>query len=220
TVCAPASGATFAVGATTVTCTASDAASPANTGTCSFTVTVVDNQPPGANCPANITQNTDANACSAVVTYSIPAPTDNCPGATTVCVPASGATFAVGATTVTCTASDAASPANTGTCSFTVTVVDNQPPADNCPAKITQNPDANACSAVVTYSIPAPTDNCPGATTVCVPASGATFAVGAAARRVRAEDAARPANTGTSSFTVTVEDNQPPTANCPANITR
>src|SRR5204862_410275 len=114
--------------------------------------------------------------------YVIPAPTDNCPGATTACVPASGAFFLVGVTTVTCTATDAS--LHTSTCTFTVTVVDNENPVVNCPANITVNSSAGDdalagdCHARVSYVIPAPTDNCPGATTACVPASGAFFLVG------------------------------------------
>ena len=70
-------------------------------------------------CPATITK-TATSSAGAVVTYATPTATDNCSGATVSCVPASGTTFAIGATTVTCTARDAAN--NTSTCAFTVTV--------------------------------------------------------------------------------------------------
>jgi hypothetical protein len=46
--------------------------------------------------------------------------TDNCPGVTTVCTPAAGSVFAVGTTSVTCTATDTSG--NTASCSFAVTV--------------------------------------------------------------------------------------------------
>ncbi len=51
--------------------------SAGNINTCSFTVTV-DNAPPTISCPSDINVNTDANACTAVV--SVPTPTfdDNC----------------------------------------------------------------------------------------------------------------------------------------------
>jgi len=90
---------------------------------CSFTVTVNDTQPPVITCPGNITAVT-AVACppasSTTVTFTTPTASDNCPGVTVVCSPPSGSTFAVGTTTVTCTATDATN--NTATCSFTVTV--------------------------------------------------------------------------------------------------
>jgi CSLREA domain-containing protein len=61
------------------------------------------------------------SASGAVVTYSLPAGTDEQGGAAGVaCLPASGSTFAVGSTTVTCTATDAVG--HTGTRIFQVLV--------------------------------------------------------------------------------------------------
>ncbi len=88
-------------------------------------VTVADTTLPVVNCPADISA-LASSASGAVVTFEATA-SDNCGQAAVECVPASGGTFAVGATTVTCTATDTAG--NRGTCSFTVTVrTDNQPP--------------------------------------------------------------------------------------------
>jgi hypothetical protein len=104
----------FPVGTTTVTCSIVSGAS------CSFNVTVKDTQPPSVACPANIVVKTATNAdrC-AVATYTVPA-SDNCPNVTVGCSPPSGTCFPLGATTVTCTATDASG--NSATCSFTVTV--------------------------------------------------------------------------------------------------
>jgi hypothetical protein len=68
-------------------------------------------------------------ATSAVVTYATPTATDAIDGPVAVtCVPASGSSFGVGATAVTCTAKDTAG--NTATAGFTVTVVrDAAPPS-------------------------------------------------------------------------------------------
>jgi len=55
--CTPASGSTFAFGATTVTCTAVDA--HGNKGSRSFTVNVVDTTPPTITASANVTVNAD-----------------------------------------------------------------------------------------------------------------------------------------------------------------
>lgn len=116
--CNPPSGSAFQKGTTTVNCTATDTAG--NSSACSFTMTVVDNQAPQINCPANITVNTDAGVCSAVVTYSAPSVSDNCSGGAPVCSPPSSSTFPVGTTTVSCTATDSAN--LTSSCSFTITV--------------------------------------------------------------------------------------------------
>ena len=104
-----ANGATFPVGVTTVTYTATDASS--NTFSASFTVTVTDNEAPTIdNLPANIAVNTDAGVCGADVTWVEPTSADNCTGSTIAQTAglANGATFPVGATTITYTATDAA----------------------------------------------------------------------------------------------------------------
>src|SRR5204862_3104832 len=136
----------FPVPPTSPTLRSSDPAG--NTAACSFTVTVPDAQPPVIVCPANITQNSDTNACGAIVSYTAPVGADSCPGSSTVQTAglASGSLFPVGVTTNTFVVSDAAG--NTAACSFTVTVLDNQPPAIVCPANITQNSDTNACGAI------------------------------------------------------------------------
>jgi hypothetical protein len=102
--CSPASGSTFALGTTLVQCTATDAHS--NVGRGSFNVTVQDTTPPDLTVPADKTVEA-TSASGAVVTYTTSA-TDLVDGPVTpVCAPASGATFALGTTTVQCTATDA-----------------------------------------------------------------------------------------------------------------
>src|SRR5262249_41521938 len=149
----------------------------------------------------------------AAVTFTASA-TDNCPGVTSACTPASGFTFPKGTTTVTCTATDTSS--NMTSCSFTVTVGDTQPPTLTCPANITRNNDPGVCTAVVTYAAPVAADNCPGVgTPVCTPASGSTFAHGTTTVSCAVMDAS--GNSNACSFTVTVNDNQGPTLTCPAS---
>src|SRR5205823_4138584 len=140
-----ASGSLFPLGVTTNSFVVSDAAG--NTAACSFTVTVLDNQAPVIVCPADISEDTDANACGAIVSYTAPVGTDSCPGSSTAQTAglASGSLFPLGVTTNTFVVSDAAG--NTAACSFTVTVLDNQAPVIVCPADITQNTDTNACGA-------------------------------------------------------------------------
>jgi endonuclease G len=115
--CLPSSGATFPVGTTTVNCSATDAHQNMRTG--SFLVTIGDTTPPVLTLPANITTKATGPA-GAVVTYTASA-SDLVSGAVPVtCSPASGSTFAVGVTTVHCSAMDARN--NTASGSFTVTV--------------------------------------------------------------------------------------------------
>jgi CSLREA domain-containing protein len=111
----------FGLGTHTVVLTVID--THAAMSSCTATVTVVDTTPPTITCPANIIiQTTNAGNTSVVVNYPLPTASDNCGAVTVVCSPPSGASFPLGITTVTCTATDGAG--NTASCSFTVTVFD------------------------------------------------------------------------------------------------
>ena len=80
-----------------------------------------------------------------------------------------------------------------------------------CPANITQSNDPNQCGAVVTYPAPTTTGTC--GTVTCSPPSGSFFSKGTTT--VTCMTTAGPS----CSFTVTVNDTQPPTVTCPANQT-
>jgi virginiamycin B lyase len=118
--CVPASGSTFPIGTSTVTCTATDKAG--NSASKSFHVTVtsvVDTVAPVISVPADIPV-AAASGAGAAVSYTVSA-NDSVDGPTPVsCVPASGSTFPVGTSTVTCTATDKAG--NSASKSFNVTV--------------------------------------------------------------------------------------------------
>jgi hypothetical protein len=81
-----------------------------------------------------------------------------------------------------------------------------------CPANITQANDPNQCGAVVNYPPPTPVGSDCG-TITCSPASGSFFPVGATT--VTCTSTAGP----TCTFTVTVQDTQPPVITCPTNVT-
>jgi hypothetical protein len=193
--CSPPSGSFFPVGDTTVTCTS--AAGPS----CSFLVTVNDTELPAVTCPANITTSNDPGLCSAVVTYVATA-TDNCPGVSVLCLPASGSSFPVGTTTVDCWAVDASS--NVSVCSFTVTVNDTEAPVITCPPSQTACATPGSMGTVVSYPAPTATDNCSGVTVACVPPSGSTIPPGTTTVTCTATDAS--GNTATCSFTIDVFD--------------
>ncbi|SFS52759.1 FG-GAP-like repeat-containing protein [Marininema halotolerans] len=106
---------------TSVTCTATSNVNPTNTEACTFTVTVIDTEPPVLSGLNDIEIEANNNI-GTIVTYVDPTATDNCPGTITItCSPLSGSFFPVGSTTVTCTASDSNGNASTG--SFIVTVI-------------------------------------------------------------------------------------------------
>ncbi|MBZ5560498.1 MAG: Ig-like domain repeat protein [Acidobacteriia bacterium] len=91
------------------------------------TIVIADATPPVLTAaPADITAEATSPS-GAIVTYTPPTATDAVDGPVPVtCVPASGSTFPLGATTVVCSATDAGG--NTASESFTVTVVDTTPP--------------------------------------------------------------------------------------------
>ena len=217
--CAPASGSTFPVGTTTVTCSVTDA--HGNTGSASFSVTVSisDTTAPVLNLPGDITTTTETSGGKAV-TYSATA-TDNVDGAITPsCSPASGSTFPVGTTTVGCTATDSHGNSTSGSFHVTVNLVDTTAPVLTVPADITVTT-GKPGGVVVTYSASA-TDNLDGPITpTCSPASGATFPAGATTVTCTATDAH--SNTAQKSFTVTVvfSDTTAPTlTGVPASLKR
>lgn len=208
--CTPSSGSTFPLGQTNVTCIGVDSAGLADT--CSFTVTVVDTEPPGITCPADTTVSTAEGQFGTVVSYEVEA-SDNCAEVSTHCEPASGSFFAVGNNTVMCIATDASG--NKDTCQFEVFVQDNQPPTALCPADTAVAATPGECGATVGFEFDV-TDNCPGATVTAEPPSGSYFDVGENPVTVVATDIM--GNTDTCIFTVTVYDDQLPVALCGGDI--
>jgi HYR domain-containing protein len=124
-VCAPLSGATFPLGPTVVSCTATDSSGNSSNGT--FTVMVVDTTTPVmSNVPANIPREaTGPNGAAA--TWTSPTALDTVDGAVSVaCLPQTGSVFALGPTTVTCSAADHSG--NSTSATFTVMVRDTTAP--------------------------------------------------------------------------------------------
>lgn len=111
------SGDVFALGSTVVTCSSTD--THGNTGTDTFEITVTDTTAPSLSLPADISR-AATSAAGAVVTYTASATDLVDPSVSTGCIPESGSTFGPGATTVSCSATDAVG--NTAVGSFKVTV--------------------------------------------------------------------------------------------------
>lgn len=196
--CDFASGATFPLGTTTVTCSATDNAG--NTGSSAFDITVQDTTAPSIAPHANVTEEATGPS-GAAVAYLNPSATDLVDGAVAVsCAPPSGSVFGLGTATVTCSATDAAG--NTATSNFGVTVQDTTPPAIDSHADVNAIA-TSASGAVVSYTLPSASDLVDGPVTVtCLPASGGTFAVGTTAVNCSATDSHN--NTGHSTFNVIV----------------
>lgn len=208
--CAPVSGSFFPLGATTVTCTASDVDDIVIR---TFTITVNDTQPPTITSPANLTF-TASDPAGSTVTYAAPIISDNAPGVSADCTPASGSVFPIGINTVTCTATDGT--LNTATATFTVTVLDGVRPTMVAPANIIVSLNSGS-SVAVTWAPPVVSDNRPGVgAPTCIPVSGSAFGIGATTINCSVADAQ--ANSTNASFTVTVLDGVAPVIVVPADI--
>lgn len=196
----PPSGSFFNIGTTPVEVIAIDTAGQADT--CYFNVTVTDNEPPAAICPADTTVDNDTGECGAVVEFTVSA-TNNCPGATVSANPASGSLFPVGVTGVEVVTTDSSGLADT--CYFNVTVTDNEPPVAICPEDINQPADPGETGSLVEFTISS-TDNCPGQTVAATPPSGSFFSIGQTPVEVIATDAVGLADTCQFQVTVTGDD--------------
>jgi hypothetical protein len=211
-ICTPPSGSLFPLGETMVNCV-DGAGDPAG----SFKVTVVDTTPPALSLPDPITAEATGPQ-GASVSFSVTATDAVDPAPTVTCDHASGDTFPLGGTTVTCTASDHSgntSPPG----SFGISVVDTTPPVVTPPADVsveTEDPSGRT----VTYPDGTATDAVSGSLPVtCSPPSGSHFDVGTTDVPCSATDGA--GNKGTASFKVTVVlvDRTPPVLTVPGPIT-
>lgn len=197
--CSPASGSTFAIGVTTVQCSATD--SRHNTSSDSFDVSVyAPAPPPPPTLPSDMTREaTGPNG--AVVTYSVNGSgtgddENGRPSTTVTCSPASGSTFPLGTTTVQCSG---------GT--FKITVVDTTAPSLQLPGSITKQATSSS-GATVTFVATA-SDLVDGSVlVVCLPPSGSTFAIGTTVVACTATDAHN--NSANDTFQVTVTEQQQP----------
>ncbi|XP_033122073.1 hyalin-like [Anneissia japonica] len=150
------SGDPLSLGVYTVGYTATDC--NGNVGYCQFTVEVKDCEPPNLECPPNQNVTGDEN-CLANVTWTAPNVTDNSGDSfTPVCDYISGSIFVDVSTVVTCNATDNYD--NTGNCTFTITIYDDEDPVINCPADIEVCAETGSMAASVTWEPINATDNC------------------------------------------------------------
>ncbi|MBK6775492.1 MAG: HYR domain-containing protein [Flavobacteriales bacterium] len=153
-------------------------------------LTIGVDQVPQIVCPSNISTTTEPGFCTAVINYAVPVGTDDCPGAITSLFSGlgSGSSFPKGSSTVTYQVTDIDN--NTTTCSFTVSVLDNEDPTIVCPPDISVNSDPGQCGAVVNYPAPVGSDNCAGAVTTLLGGlpPGSMFPVGSTTVSYRVTD--------------------------------
>ena len=210
--CVPASGTPFALGTTTVTCTATD--DHGNSVSQTFDVVVQDTTPPEVTAPSDLPPMEASSPAGATVTYPAPTATDLVDGGVPVfCVPFSGATFALGDTTVTCTAVDNAG--NSASQTFVVEVRDTSPPVVFVSDTTVEA--SSPTGTTVTWPAPEAIDLVDGSVPVdCDRPSGAPFALGNTTVTCTATDSA--GNLASQPFVVRVLDTTPPEVTVPSAI--
>jgi uncharacterized protein YjdB len=148
------------VGTTTVSHEATDTAG--NKTSCSFTVTVNEDadasDPVISSCPTDITVSNDPGDCSAAVTWTAPTASDNSGSVDFISNFEPGAVFPVGTTEVTYIATDAAG--NQVTCSFDVTVADDELPVIGSVSDISVTVPSGQTVTSVSVPQPSVSDNC------------------------------------------------------------
>ena len=202
---------------------------------CAVTILLVDDEDPTIACPADVTINTLSSDCSALHYWTQPTDVgDNCASDESLLStrvleavdeqgnivpvvpigPTAFANFPLGVTTVTYTVTDECG--NTGTCSFTVTVVDLIPPKFvNCPttASVSLTYQAGQCGAIASWTPPTYSDNCFCLGVISNYNPGSFFPVGTTKVTYQIQDVngnwAVPC-----SFDVVVEDVEDPTIAC------
>ena len=190
---------------------------------------------PDLECPGDISTYTDINHCSAFIAGELDPYFDagevvnltwEMEGTMTDASPARGIhligdyTFDEGTTIITYTATGAGG--RTTSCTFTVTISDNQVPRlAGMPGNITVAADDGFCSAHVNWRLPTASDNCSSPYFIRIEGShrpGDEFPVGSTRVYYRAIDAMGNESLP-QSFVVTVEDKQPPVLTLPPDIT-
>jgi hypothetical protein len=201
--CSPASGSTFGIGTTRVTCSASDGSDNKETG--GFDVVVTDQSRPLVNVPRTVRERaTSGNG--ATVNFTVSA-VDRVSGAlSAVCTPSSGSVFPLGSTSVTCKATDSAG--LTGEGSFSVVVYDDGAPSLATPNDLTvEATSRNGATAGFTVAANDAIDGRIDAT--CSPASGSAFPIGSTTVTCSASDKSGNA-AGPVSFKVNIVDTKGP----------
>lgn len=210
------SGGNFPVGTTVNSFSVSQGT---QTATCSFTVTVSDNQQPSVTCPGTQSINLNGSCQATMPDYrSMANASDNCTSNPNKSQsPSPGATVSgTGNQTVTITATDGAG--NTQNCTFTLTKVDVTDPTISCPATQTLSLNSSCSASLPSYTSAANvSDNCTAAPAVTQsPAAGTTVnGIGTTTVALTVTDGA--GRTASCNLTVNKVDVTAPAVTCPSN---
>jgi hypothetical protein len=217
--CSPASGSTFPIGTSTVSCSVTDADDTPSSATATFKVIVGDGDLALAGVPADVTVQA-TSASGAAVGYVAPTAVDeDAVKPTATCDHGSGSLFPLGTTIVTCQTTDSDDTPSTVTATFQVTVIDTDLGLSFVPADITVNATGPA-GAAVSYAPPTGADEDGAAVPVtCDRAPGSIFPIGTTTVTCSVSDSDDTPSTRSAAFRVTVNDTDLALAATPSDIT-
>ncbi|MAJ29473.1 MAG: hypothetical protein CMJ92_08740, partial [Planctomycetes bacterium] len=200
------SGSQFLLGDTLVELATTDIHGNANTA--SFVVTVLDQElPEVVNLPENIVIENDLDSCGAFVSWIEPTSSDNCEVTSLVGDQVNGSVYPIGTTLVTYTVED--SSGNVNEASFEILVEDLQgPELFAMPDNVLQENDPGACGALIDWTLPQTSDNCPNQQLTSSHNPGDFFATGLTTVSYTVTDAS--GNAQTLSFEINIVDLEVP----------
>lgn len=167
---------------------------------------------PTITCPGNITTSCGPNACSAFITYTTPIANDNCPGFSTSKLSgiSSNQIVPAGVHPTVWQVTDGAG--RTSTCSFIVTVTDNQIPTAEC-HNATVAIDQNSIGSLDPNLVDnGSTDNCSFTRSISITSFTCSQVGTSQAVTLTITDAS--GNSATCTAQVSIVDNLPPSATC------
>jgi len=191
-----------------------------NINTCTYYVTVVDNNNLTVTCPSNFSVPNDPGQCTAYITQLGQVQIN--PFYSSACMQSGYTTtvnpyFPVGTTQLTFRAT---ANGHLAQCSYNITVYDNEVPHITTPGNITVDVDAGNCDKVINFTTPVGSDNCTnglGTYLISGLASGSQFPIGTTIETYVVSDLV--GYTDTARFTITVRDTVKPSIAPHTNVT-
>ncbi|MEM9835352.1 MAG: HYR domain-containing protein [Bacteroidota bacterium] len=215
----PAAATTFNADTEIVTVTATDASG--NSITCAITVQRKDVTEPTITCPATQQENLDASCQFTLPDYTgLATANDNCTASPSVSQSPAVGTVITSDQTITLTATDEAG--NTTTCTFLVALNDVTPPSISCPVDQLIGVDGNCDVPLPDYTgNGSASDNCSAQANITVaqgPPAGTLLSGDGTTQLITLTPTDEAGNVGPAcTFTVTLEDQVPPSITCPAS---
>ncbi|HIB48693.1 MAG TPA: HYR domain-containing protein [Flavobacteriaceae bacterium] len=203
---------TTITGTTQITLSAEDASG--NINTCVFDVIPEDNTAPTITCPANQTEDLDANCEFILPDYTgLATVSDSCDSNPTVTQSPIAGTVVTVTTQITLFAEDVSG--NINSCVFDVILQDTTAPTITCPPTQNETPDASCMFTLPDYTgLATAIDNCGTVSITQTPAPGTVVGIGNTTITLEASDGT---NLSSCMFDVVVSDTSAPTITCPAD---